>query len=198
MIDGYRKIFWGVFITTFSINLGVVKILPAFIGWMVVASGISMLEDRSESVDYQSTKTISHILVAITFVGGLLNFLGILSLSSHVMLLFYPLVIMVVELTLLHRILQGSIIHLELMENKAARDLYIGKDRTYIILSGISIVLVTVSMFLNLETAAFFAAIIALFTRIYLLTAIRSLGKENWGDEDEMEGIDYDTEHTSV
>ena len=198
MKEGYKKIFWGVIIATFSINLGVVKILPTFIGWMVVASGLSMLEERSESVEYRTTRTISYVLVGLALVGMLLDLIGGIRLSSPVLLLFYPLIVMVIELTLFHRLFEGSILSLELMDNKAAGDLYIGKDRTYIILSGISLALVTVSIFLNLETTALFAGVFALFTRIYLLTAIKSLGKEDWGDTDEMEGNDYDPEHTSV
>ncbi|WP_409228063.1 hypothetical protein [Gudongella sp. SC589] len=198
MKDGYKKIFWGVFIATFSINLGMVKILPAFIGWMVVASGISILEVKSDSVDYGTAKTISYVLVAITLVGGLLNVFGKINLSSHYMLLFYPLMVMLIELILLHRIFEGSVQSLESMENYSASGVYVGKDRTYIILSGISIILVSITLFLNLDTLGFFAGIFALVTRIYLLAAISSLGKEDWGGTDEMEENDYDPEHTSV
>lgn len=198
MKDGYRKIFWGVFIATFSINLGVVKILPAFVGWMVVASGVRVLVDKGESADYGTAKTISYILVAITLVGGLLNFFGGINLSSHFVLLLYPLMVMLIELILLHRILAGSVQSLVSMENYSASSVYIGKDRTYIVLSGISIFLIAVTLFLNLDTLSFFAGIFALITRIYLLTALSSLGKEDWDGGDEREENDYDPEHTSI
>lgn len=197
MQDGYRKIFWGVFIATFSINLGVVNILPAFVGWMVVASGVRVLVDKGESADYGTAKTISYILVGLTLVGGLMNLFGGLAGTSPV-LLFYPLVVMVIELILFHEIFEGSVNSLDLLGITHARDIYIGKDRTYIILSGISMILVTVALFLNLETLAFFSGISALVTRVYLLNAIRSLGSEDWKDTDEREENDYDPEHTAI
>lgn len=198
MRDGYRKIFWGVFIATFNITLGMVKILPAFVGWMVVASGIRLLNDKRESVNYGTTKTISHVLVAITLVGGLLNFFGGINISSHFTLLLYPLIVMVIELILLHRIFEDSVQRLGNLENYSASNVYIGKDRTYIILSGISIVLIAVTLFLNLDTLSFFAGILALVTRIYLLTALNSLSKEDWDSAHEREEDDYDPEHSVV
>ena len=43
MYEGLSKILWGIFIATFNINLGPIKILPAFVGFMVIASGINTI-----------------------------------------------------------------------------------------------------------------------------------------------------------
>jgi hypothetical protein len=97
-----------------------------------------------------------------------------------------------------HRIFEAAVRDFTALDKRDLAELYTGKDRAFIMLSGASIILVTVSIFLNLVTVAFFAGIFALIARVYLLTAIRSLGKEDWEDSDEMEEKDYDPEHTLV
>ena len=198
MRDGYKKIFWGTIIATFSINLGIVQILPPFVGWMVVASGISMLEEDSESIEYDRPKLISYILIGATLVGSIITLFQSGQINPPVPLLFYPMIVMIVELSLFHRIFEAAVRDFTALDKRDLAELYTGKDRAFIMLSGASIILVTVSIFLNLVTVAFFAGIFALIARVYLLTAIRSLGKEDWEDSDEMEEKDYDPEHTLV
>lgn len=43
MSEGYRKIFWGIFIATFNINIGMVKILPSFVGFLIISSGLKLI-----------------------------------------------------------------------------------------------------------------------------------------------------------
>ncbi len=198
MRDGYNKIFCSVIIATFSINLGAFQILPAFIGWMVVSSGLSMLEEDSESIEYDRPKLISYILIGATLVGSIITLFQSGQINPSIPLLFYPMIVMIVELSMFHRIFEAAVRDFTALDKRDLAELYTGKDRAFIMLSGASIILVTVSIFLNLVTVAFFAGIFALIARIYLLTAIRSLGKEDWEDSDEMEEKDYDPEHTLV
>ena len=36
MMKGYKKIFWGMFLSIFHVNLGYIRILPPFIAYLVV------------------------------------------------------------------------------------------------------------------------------------------------------------------
>ena len=36
MMKGYKKIFWGMFLSIFHVNLGYIRILPQFIAYLVV------------------------------------------------------------------------------------------------------------------------------------------------------------------
>ena len=36
MMKGYKKIFWGMYLSIFHVNLGCIRILPQFIAYLVV------------------------------------------------------------------------------------------------------------------------------------------------------------------
>lgn len=198
MKDGYKKIFWGIFIATFSINLGMLQILPAFVGWMVVASGISVLQENSVSGDYDRPKAISYILIGATLIGSLITLFQGAQMNQPIMLLFYPLIVMTIELLLIHRLLEATVRNFTAIDDNETAKFYTGKDRTFIILMGITLGMVTLSIFLNLQSVGFFAAIIAVITRVYILTTINSLSKEAWGNPYETEDPDDDIEHSVV
>ncbi|WP_422484894.1 hypothetical protein [Gudongella sp. DL1XJH-153] len=198
MRDGFKKIFWGILIATFSINLGMLQILPAFVGWMVVASGISVLQEKSVSGDYDRPKIISYIIIGATAVGSLITLFQGAQINQPIMLLFYPVVVMTIELLLFHRLLEAAVQDFKAIDDNQTAKIYTGKDRIFIILMGITLVMVTLSLFLNLQSVGFFAAIIAVITRIYLLAIISSLRKEVWNNQDEREVIDNDSEHSLV
>ncbi len=195
---GYKKIFWGVFIATFSINLGMLQILPAFVGWMVVASGISVLQENSVTSDYERPKTISFILIGVSLIGSLITLFQGAQVNLPVALLFYPLIVMAIELLLFHRLLEAAVQDFSAIDDNETAKLYTSKDRTFIILMGITLGMVTLSIFLNLQSVGFFAAIIAVVTRIYLLTTINSLSKEVWENPYETEDPDDDIEHSVI
>ena len=43
MKKGFKDITWGLILATFHINLGTIEIVPSFIGWILVAVGVSTL-----------------------------------------------------------------------------------------------------------------------------------------------------------
>lgn len=43
---GYNKIFWGLIFTIVNINLGPIDILPNFIGYLLILSGLSIVEGQ--------------------------------------------------------------------------------------------------------------------------------------------------------
>lgn len=76
------------------------------------------------------------------------------------------------------------------MQCQEIGDKYIGKDRTYIILMGISMVLLTISLTINQEIMFFLGGGMAIISRIYLLTVIRALSKEDYETEDKDQDFD--------
>lgn len=49
MDQGYRKIFWGLFFVTFYLELSLIKLLPPFVGWLVILWGVGELKEQMEN-----------------------------------------------------------------------------------------------------------------------------------------------------
>ena len=61
---GYRKLFWGIMVITFNINLGFLNVLPDFIGYWMIYSALSLLEAQHEI--YKKGKPIALLLIVLT------------------------------------------------------------------------------------------------------------------------------------
>lgn len=179
MTAGYKRIFWGIVIATFNITIGIITILPAFVGWLIVLQGLSELEENAPEGNFSRPRTSAMILVAASLGGGILSLVEGSYVQSFPLLLFYPLFVMTLELVVFHKILEVSVQHFKEMNQQQAYDMYTGKDRTYIILTGIALVLLAISLTFNHQTAGMMAVVMAMVSRIYLLTVISSLSKED-------------------
>ncbi|TCT14521.1 hypothetical protein EDC18_1052 [Natranaerovirga pectinivora] len=180
MTVGYKRIFWGIFIATFNITIGILTILPAFVGWIVVLTGISELEEKTSGGDFSRPKISAMILVVASLGGGILSLLGSGNVESFLPMLFYPLFVIAIELVVFHKILEGSVHNFNAMDQQEIANKYTGKDRTYIILTGITMVLLSISLTINHQGTGFIGVVMAMISRIYLLTAMNSLSKEDY------------------
>lgn len=179
MALGYKKIFWGIFIATFNITIGMFTILPAFVGWIVVVTGLSELERSIHSGAFLKPKKGAIALVFGSF-GGLALFLVGHNIESFLPLLFYPLFLIVIEFVVFHKVLEESVHNFKIMHQQEAVERYTNKDRTYIILMGITMVLLAISLAINHETIGSVGAFMAVISRVYLLITINALKKENY------------------
>jgi len=59
MKDQYNKLFWGIILATFHINLGMVRILPEFIGWWMVSSACCELYDISKNTKFMKARKVT-------------------------------------------------------------------------------------------------------------------------------------------
>ncbi|MBO0566575.1 hypothetical protein EXQ36_19290 [Clostridium botulinum] len=81
MENGYKKIFWGIFIIIFNVDLGIIKILPPFIGFIIILSGISSLYKESQIESFNKAKIFAIIISIIAIIGEIMRFFSI-ELSS--------------------------------------------------------------------------------------------------------------------
>jgi hypothetical protein len=63
--SGYNKLFWGMMFIIFHINLGPISVLPSFIGYMVIYSGLNILSSQHKV--YEKGKIPSIVLIVLTF-----------------------------------------------------------------------------------------------------------------------------------
>lgn len=179
MVVGYKRIFWGIFIATFSITIGKVTIVPSFIGWIVVLAGLLVLEDHFHKASLFVPR-ISTIILIVASIGEWLFPLLINNVAGFFPLLLYQLVVIIIELVVFHKIITASYDNLNATGQLEAADKYINKDRTYMMLMGISLLLLVISFTLNHYVTGFMGIIMVIISRIYLLTVINSISNEDY------------------
>ncbi len=180
MTLGYKKIFWGVFIATFNIKFGIITILPAFVGWIVVLTSLSEFDENDYGGDFSRLRTSAMMLVAASLGGGIWSLLANNNAGTFLPLMYYPLFLLALELILFHKILEESVHCFNSMDQQDIVDKYTGKDRIYIILTGISMALLAISYTINHELTGFLGAALAIISRVYLLSVINALSKEEY------------------
>lgn len=177
MDKGYHKIFWGLIILSFHINIGPIKILPAFVGWLVILGGIEILMQEHSSNDFEIAVKYSRILVGLSIIVGLVSLFGGSGINNSIVYSYFSIVIMVLELLMENKILEGSIESLRAkeMEDKAL-DLE-DSQRLYIKLFTVATLGLTIAITFKLGTLMTIAAIFALIIRIFLMSMMNNLKK---------------------
>lgn len=61
---GYNRLFWGIIITIFHINIGYINIIPDFIGYILIYSGLNILALQHKV--YEKAKMPAALLVLLT------------------------------------------------------------------------------------------------------------------------------------
>ncbi|MCC5894117.1 MAG: hypothetical protein JJU16_01515 [Alkalibacterium sp.] len=179
MESAYKKIFWGLIIATFSITLGVVTIFPTFVGWLVVLSGVSDLEDQFSDKQFSTVYLSVGALVLLSLAEGFVSISRLPDWVPALPFLFFPVFLSVIELTAFHKILEASADRLRENNHFTSSTVYNRKDKVYLVLMGCSLVLLTAALTANHETLLFFGRILTLIPRVYLLTIMHALSEEN-------------------
>jgi len=176
---GYKKIFWGLIIASFNLKFGNITILPAFIGWIFVFEGLKNMKTKLDSKLMKKANLACIILMAISIILEITHILDYKVLPYSV-IVFMPLISAVVELVLFHTILESVVMKFTNLHQKDNVDKYIKRDRRYIIFQGLAIALYLM-VCLNIETKAIYiGTIIFIILRIYMISTIYSLKKENY------------------
>lgn len=62
--EGYNKLFWGMILIVFNFNLGPIDILPNFVGYMLIYSGLNQLSSQLDF--YKKGMPASLVLTAVS------------------------------------------------------------------------------------------------------------------------------------
>ena len=182
MSEGYRKIFWGIFIATFNIKIGIVKILPAFVGFIIISSGINILIEETNIESFKKAKRYSNYTGLLLFLGGVISLSGI-NLEANILIQLSPIIYLILELLLFYKVFEGSIESLSREENTLEMvNEFISKQRFYTIASIIINLLLCIGITFNLGIQTF-GAILLIIIRIFLMTSMSRLKKLYLEDE---------------
>lgn len=194
MDKGYQNIFWGLFIISFNITLGIIKILPAFVGWMVILSGINILSEEFKSESFEVAAKYSGYLIALSLAGGALTLFGGSTINSSIILSFYPIIVMIFELLMAYKVLEGTIEYLRLKSLDEIAIDYEKNLRTYIVFYIIFTLSFCIALSLNLGYLLTITAICALILRISLMGMINRMKKLDYNIDGDQTVIGQEVE----
>lgn len=175
MYEGYNRIFWGVFITLFNINLGPINILPNFAGYLLMVSGLNILYKESSLPIFQRVGSLGGIVALLSFIGGIINFFSQSLVDYFFIKIIWMIGFVILELVFLFKIVEAYIKHLEQNNYNNEKEEYIKKLRYYIIFNILYILLMEINLIINMDVYPIFLGIMGMILQIYLMHMVYGL-----------------------
>lgn len=185
MYRGYQTIFWGIFLASFHINLGSLKIIPAFAAWFIVSVGIKKLNEANESVYFTKAVFFADMAVILSIISGVLSLIWQGSSSSILMTLVWPVAFGVVELLTEYTLLTGSIESLLVSDKMNFAVEYTKKTQTYSIFFIILIIIESISLTFLINEFIIITAVYGIILRIAYMIMMGNL-KNIFGEDENM------------
>lgn len=178
LFKGYKLIFWGIFFTSFNFNFFGIPILPQFIEWFIVCSGIKMLKEVHPSKTLIRAGNWGTWIVLFTLIVGFISlFEPDIFKNGTLFTLIWSTGITTMQLILKYFILVGSIEILEVFNKQDVAKKYAKSTRNYII----SYIVVTVVQIIVLtvvsEIGMVALGIASLIMNIWFMILISELKK---------------------
>jgi len=106
---GYKLLFWGMIFLTFNINLGFINILPDFLGYILIYSGLNILS--SQHKEFIKGKIPALILILLTIKDVLYdpssNILAGNNYNTEFIVIIIPTIITIIKLYLIYILCKG-------------------------------------------------------------------------------------------
>lgn len=174
MKTGYKKIFWGLLLAFFNIKFDGIIILPSFIGWIIV---FDAFKDINIKAALGKAKFLCSVLIIMSIlfeVARISNF----DLLIYDVMIFTPFIVSIVELLLIHVILEATVNNYADLNQNDNVEKYTEKTRVYIIFKGIEIVFMFLICLNQNIIISYIEIFISIVLNVYLLTIIYSVKKE--------------------
>lgn len=173
MAKGYKNIFLGIFLATFNIKIGVIKILPAFIAWTIALTGIKNIRKENDNVYFEKAYKYNFVLIILSLIGSLLNIAGILDgfagLSVTIHFIF--------EFLMILKIIEGTMDYSKQINKEELYLEFEAKKKAYMILQTIVIVGFFIASVMNNEAMILLFGFTGIIVRIYVMMMMNRLGK---------------------
>lgn len=174
MVNGYRKIFWGILIANVHINLELIQVLPAFLGWLVIFNGLTSITLEHSNDAFKKAKLISILLSGFTFITFIISFMQI----EHMIFKYTFMVTEVLMLLFAYYLFAGSY---ESFRNKRNLDIaaYINKiQRFYVTVFIINLFIMCTGYLLEIQGLVMIYLVIHFNLIIWLMYITHILKRE--------------------
>lgn len=176
---GYRRIFWGMFFSTFHFNLGFIEIIPSFIGLLMVCSGIKELLKDYEYESFEKALKYISIQALMSFIDFVLPFIGLAAIFGNLLLsLIWFNIGSILEILGIVKLLEGSSEILSerlICEDEAIE--YRNKIDKYVVIYSIVIVLANINFIFMNNMMGALIAVGAIATKIWIMFSFKKLSK---------------------
>lgn len=194
MERGYQKIFWGLIFVTFHLEFGFLKMLPPFIGWMILISGVHEIDSKfqNSSISTESflrALTYGRILVVLTLIDAMGTLVTGGTMMEHPVFLYYPIIVIMFEAITFFFILEGTHKVFSELSFEEKKEETKTKLRTYLVMVLLSTGILTFTLFFNHTVSMVIGVLLGIIAVIYLLVFFSQL-KKFWGQDPLVKPID--------
>lgn len=162
---------------TFNIKLGPIKILPAFVGILIISSGLKILFEETKLESFQKSQSIGLLAASVSLIGGAIDFFSGGTSINFIPMSMWMVIQNVIELVLFFKILESSIEYLDSNDYLDLANEYTGKLRTYTIFSFVNITLMVFALMFNIVSFMVIVPIMGIVLRISLMVIFSRLKK---------------------
>ena len=176
MYQAYRRIFWGIFFLTFTITIGSLKILPSFVAYIIIHSGINLLYNQYNSNLLEKSRKAAVIAIVVSLIN--IDFDLFIDLDIHSLLsIIWLAVILLIELILFYYLLEASTDLLQASGHTELAGEYSIKTKNYITIYSILAIALIICYAFLISTMMLLISIALIIVRIWLMVIINSLKK---------------------
>ncbi|MDF2543714.1 MAG: hypothetical protein K0S47_3432 [Herbinix sp.] len=177
MEKGYRTIFWGFFIATFHISIQGFQILPVFLGWLIVAQGISILHVHFSTKSFLKAKVMAILIIIYSLLWDIKRFVQIVIPYEYIISSAGNILLAMGTLWMEFLLLEGSIAYLQELQLDRKAVEYGRRLRSFLVISLIQIIFLTVTYVILDQILITVSAICAIILVIWFINIISSLRK---------------------
>ena len=190
MKGSFNKIYWGFIIVLFNINIGPINLMPDFIGYFLMSSGLYEIINKFESKSLNKAKSIINFLFVYTLFNSIFDFIGfedlfisysnndfyyILISYKSVIDLSLTMFISLVKLLATFKVLSGSIELYLSSEQQFKAETMERSQRSYTVMSLIGLFAITISLNISNEYFSVGAAVFLIGVYIYYAVLLRRI-----------------------
>lgn len=181
MEKGYKNIFLGIFLATFNIRIGIIQIVPAFVGWIVALNGINNIRNENDNEYYEQAARYGSRLVFLSLLGSLLELLGIGSMFEPISS-FFIIIVNIFEFLTISKIIEATSDYFRLMNKEDLCLEYEGKKKSYSILTFIMIIGLFISLIIQNDLMMQLCGYLAIIIRIYVMIMVNRVRNIEMGN----------------
>lgn len=175
-MNGYKKVFWGMILTTFHFNLGPIEILPDFIAILIICSGINEILVNYKNESIKKALKLFDIKVFMSFITFALPFIGIENGFNNIIVnIIWLNVGSILEILSIVKLLEGTSEILSENYNTYLGSKYKGKAIGYIYFYSVVVIISNINYIFMSESLGLIIAVYALIIKCMVIFSFRKL-----------------------
>lgn len=174
MSKAYNRIFWGVILITFKINLISTGVLQDFIGYLIIGSGIKSIIYHQKIKTLELAHKYCSIITFISFIILINIFLIGLEINNTYYYILKINVFNIVEFLMIYNLLEGTKEILTLKNNELYKN-YDKKIKWYMILATIVIIGNNINIIFLSQAITIILVILALYLKMLVIVSVRKI-----------------------